>query len=62
MQPYQERVVSEKSELEAKITKLREFLAEPQDITNENTVLLEVQLAHMANYATVLARRIELFD
>ena len=63
MQPYQERVLIEKSELETKINSLSEFLSTVafKKLDNENKHLLLVQLKAMYEYLVVLINRILLF-
>lgn len=63
MEPYQQRVVSERSELEDRIDKLRKFLLTP---TAANLCLMERnvlyrQLAAMEEYSICLGERIRMF-
>jgi hypothetical protein len=63
MQPHQERVIAEKSELDAKIEKLDTF--RHGDIYYTLSVAerdrLTRQYAHMKDYSNVLAERIEAY-
>lgn len=63
MQPHQQRVVDEKSELDSKLQKLESFLGGPifQSLSNEERVLLVEQSEAMKVYLDILARRIALF-
>ena len=63
MEDYQQRVIEEKKELDEKINKLRIFLgASPfKSLTVENQSLLKDQYVVMAQYSTILAKRIDLF-
>ncbi len=65
MAPHQERVVTEKAELDEKLTALRAFCSQHGGIfdslpTEEKQRLTE-QEGHMAAYSNVLARRIAAF-
>ena len=64
MEPHQERVVVEKSELDAKIEKLDSFRAGTifQTLAAEEQDRLNMQLSHMRAYSGVLADRIEAFS
>ena len=64
MEPYQERVVSERDELEIKILKLAEFIRQGDDYTFSRLPLdeqlrLRAQLSAMRVYSHILATRIE---
>lgn len=63
MQPHQERVVIEKSELDAKIEKLDEFRAGEifSRLPEEEKDRLNRQLSYMRSYSGVLADRISAF-
>lgn len=65
MEPHQQRVVDEKTELDAKIERLRTFGSQLGGIfdslpTEEKRRLTEQQ-GHMGAYSDVLRRRIEAF-
>ena len=57
-----EKVNKEKKELDNKIVSLNSFLSKnkPKDFDNKQWKLLKEQIKHMAMYAIVLERRIEL--
>lgn len=61
--PYQQRVVTEKAELDDKISRLRPFIGSPtfRGLAGEERVLLEEQLGTMEAYSVILEQRIELF-
>ena len=64
--PFQMRVITEKSSLDTKIARLKNFMAFPTFLQmkqedNPQAKLLEQQLHHMLAYSEVLAQRIELF-
>ena len=65
MQPYQQRVVDEKTELDEKLTKLRAFCSqvggEFDSLPTEEKQRLTEQEGHMAAYSGVLGRRIAAF-
>ena len=63
MQPYQQRVVDEKRELDERLLKLRNYLASPvsASLDLEDRVLLETQEDVMSDYSVVLASRIARF-
>jgi hypothetical protein len=63
MQPHQERVVSEKSELDIKIDKLDTFRAGSvfSTLPAEEQGRLNMQLSHMRAYSGILADRIAAF-
>ncbi len=64
MQPWQERLVKEKEELDQKITKLTAFIIGPDfgKLDSENRYWLKEQLKAMENYSYSLHRRINLFN
>jgi len=64
MQPYQERVVQEKQELEEKITNLEAFIGTDtfDGLPAQDQILLSLQYHIMVEYAKVLRRRIALFE
>ena len=63
MQPHEERVVTEKQELDTKIEKLISFIETSKfnELNDENKELLKFQLESMENYSRVLGMRIALF-
>jgi hypothetical protein len=63
MQPYQERVVEEKAELDEKLTKLRAFCntATFAGLDASERERLRRQAEHMADYSRVLSERIATF-
>ena len=63
MKPYQERVVTEKKELDEKISKLESFLVSPayEELSQENQYLLDKQHLNMKEYSTILSLRIKGF-
>lgn len=64
MEDYQQRVLDEKTELDAKIQKLEVFLSTPifDNMPRTARELLIIQYAYMGNYSTILSQRIVLFD
>ena len=64
MQPHQQRVVDEKTELDDKLTKLNQFITESPIFTNlddrEKSRLI-AQKAHMEGYSDILGERIASF-
>lgn len=64
IQPHQQRVLDEMSELDAKHKKLGEFFRTPifKGLPDVERSLLRLQFNAMARYAAVLAARIALFD
>ncbi|WP_442959307.1 crAss001_48 related protein [Providencia sp. PROV036] len=63
MQPHQQRVVDEKTELDDKITKLAAFIGSDtyKTLEHEDQALLSGQLNHMCSYSETLSLRIERF-
>jgi hypothetical protein len=57
LEPYQQRVVDEKWELDSKIEKLMAFLAAPSPAAT-GLELLEAQLLAMRSYSEILGKRI----
>jgi hypothetical protein len=60
MKPYQERVVEEKKELDARIEKLRYFIHANDDyagLPKEEKARLNEQLDLMARYSEILGER-----
>ncbi len=64
MKPHQERVVTEKSQLDEKIDKLRAFLSGDVFLTlpGDERARLSCQLGHMQGYSAVLGDRIAAFE
>lgn len=63
MQEFQSRVVSEKAELEEKITKLQAFMSNDgyQSLPNDEQARMARQLSLMTQYSEVLSERIAAF-
>lgn len=63
LQPHQQRVVEERTELIEKITKLHAFLKTEifDNLQEEDQNLLEEQVQLMMNYSDVLLKRINRF-
>jgi len=63
MSPYQNRVVAEKKELDAKIDKLGVFInsGKMQGVSGQERLLLNRQASDMANYSATLGKRISFF-
>lgn len=62
MQPYQERVVIEKKELDTKIDSLQDFVTrKPVELPVEEWLRLTSQLVAMELYSGILAMRIKHF-
>ena len=64
IQPHEQRVIDEKTQLKDKLDKLLEFLqkGQPSFIDDKNWALLNEQYDAMNWYYTILASRIELFE
>jgi hypothetical protein len=65
MEPYQERVVQEKAELDDKIDKLDYFIGKEMKygaLPAKDRRLLQLQLAAMSLYSDILTQRIAAFD
>jgi hypothetical protein len=63
---WQQRVIDEASELEARLAKLNDYLGKPVDVipgspAAEHRRLLERQAVEMTAYATTLRERMGLF-
>lgn len=63
MLQFQQRVVEEKAELDAKLDRLTTFLADAkvQALSNEEQVRLRQQAEVMAHYSAILGERIAAF-
>jgi crAss001_48 related protein len=64
MQPYQKRVVEERTALNEKISKLDRFIAEDEVFTvlpADEKFRLRQQLSTMMRYSSILSERIEAF-
>lgn len=63
MQPHQERVVTEKDELDTKIEKLSSFIGGDvfSSLSDEEQSRLQDQLTYMIGYSNVLGQRIAAF-
>jgi hypothetical protein len=64
MEPWQERVIQEKKELDEKIEKLKNFIKNaPEKIATETEMLrLEVQFTIMQSYSNILDVRIKSWE
>lgn len=64
MSPWQERVISEKAELDARIMTLHLFIASPvfDTIDGRQQDLMHQQRELMARYSEVLAKRLGLIE
>ena len=64
IQPHEQRVIDEKTQLKDKLDKLLEFLqkGQPSFIDDKNWALLNEQYDAMNWYYTILIGRIELFE
>ena len=64
IQPHEQRVIDEKTQLKDKLDKLLEFLqkGQPSFIDDKNWALLNEQYNAMNWYYTILISRIELFE
>ena len=64
IQPHEQRVIDEKTQLKDKLDKLLEFLqtGQPSFIDDKNWALLNEQYDAMNWYYTILGSRIELFE
>lgn len=64
MQPHQERVITEKQELDDKLQKLSLFLTTPvfQSLDTEEQQRLRNQFDIMAQYSNILNQRIQAFN
>nr|WP_315173550.1 hypothetical protein [uncultured Flavobacterium sp.] len=63
LQPHEQRVVDERTELDEKITKLHAFFKTEifNNLQEEDRNLLEEQVQLMMNYSDVLLKRINRF-
>lgn len=63
LEPYQERLLEEKKELDIKLDKLTNFLKSEmfKKISPIDAILLENQRTIMVEYSAILAQRIALF-
>lgn len=63
MQPFQQRVVDEKSELDIKVAKLKTFMEHETfgNLSTDEQVRMHRQVAAMTEYSTVLGERIAAF-
>ena len=71
MESYQERLLSEKTELDSKIALLEQFIGENEiaagrakfkSLSREERFALKTQLLFMQGYADVLGQRISFWD
>jgi len=63
MQPFQQRVVDEKSALDEKIAALDAFIGTTTfySLPDDEHMRLSLQLSYMRNYSLILGMRIEAF-
>ncbi len=61
MEAYQQRVIDEKIELDAKLVKLQTFLAKDMEIASDELERLKRQAEVMIEYSKILGERIEAF-
>lgn len=63
MQPFEQRVVDEHTDLEGKVVRLEEFVGTPtyHALSHAQQYLLRRQLIAMREYLDILAARIALF-
>ncbi len=63
MEPWQERVVVEREELEEKIQKLEAFIRSPgyASVLHDERYRLHQQMFYMGEYSRILADRIAVF-
>ena len=66
LQPHEERVITEKRELDEKLAKLKAFCFDPgspifRALTPADRDLLEDQYTAMEQYSTILGKRIDRF-
>lgn len=63
MLPHQQRVIDEKAELDAKISKLTEFIGGAifKGLAENEKLLLKLQASAMVMYSAILDTRIETF-
>jgi hypothetical protein len=63
MEPYQERVVAEKNDLDEKIRKLTAFVGGTlfASLSDQERSRLSIQLQHMNGYSEILGQRIAAF-
>ena len=59
--PYQQRMLEEKAELEGKIQKLSDFIADAA-VDDETKADMDAQLTAMGEYLAALTRRIAVFQ
>jgi hypothetical protein len=64
MKPHQKRVVDEKTALDEKLNKLKEFLVSDifDGLTMQEQELLKIQSSYMQSYSDILAERIHYFN
>ena len=64
MFPWQDRVITERDELQDKIDRLMDFLMSPQfnKLDRQNQALLNRQCFFMCEYASILNQRIKMFS
>lgn len=63
LEPYQQRVVEEKRQLDERLSALTVFLLDgrARNLPRHEYNLLEAQLSAMTSYSDILAQRIDLF-
>ena len=66
MEPYQERVVAEKKELDEKLVKLENFIFRSGgkwfDVPEAERLRMTKQYCHMSDYSAILGERIAVFQ
>jgi len=66
MEPYQERVIAEKQELDGKLTKLENFIFRSGgkwfDVPDAERLRMVKQYGHMSDYSRILGERIATFE
>lgn len=64
MEPYQQRVIDEKKDLDHKAAKLAEFISTEafQHVDKDEKVRLHAQLIAMVAYSEILGERIAVFS
>ena len=63
MEPYQQRVVDEKKELDERLEKLWRFMDTPRfvELMVDECIMMRIQARVMKHYSDILGERIEAF-